>query len=124
MSGTIIYRAAASGGWARGIYWDSVDGSTTLGCICGYGNMDTFHYVYIGTGYTHANAPFQFDIVNKQFYCEESGIFGAGIHFGGSSVSLYPYVYNSGTKLYIRCNNTYWCFGETGITKNGTVVLQ
>ena len=47
-----------------------------------------------------------------------------GIHIGGSDESSYPYIYNSGKVLYIRCGNTYWAFGETGITKNGTIKVQ
>ena len=49
-------------------------------------------------------------------------VFDKGIHLGGADVDSHPYLYSSGKKLYIRCGDTYWCFGEQGITLNGEVI--
>lgn len=45
-----------------------------------------------------------------------------GIHYGGDGAT-YPYIYGYSGKLYIKINNTYWVFGETGMTLNGTVKI-
>lgn len=118
----IFLRTPYTGTWSRGMFWKSHDLTTTLGGIgatgSSSGNLD---YVYIGTGY--ANAPFRFDIADKAMYCAGSGTFVNGIHIGGEAVGTYPYIYASGKVLYIRCGETYWAFGETGMTKNGVTKI-
>lgn len=48
-----------------------------------------------------------------------------GIKFGDGVDDYDPYLYTEGNKvLYIKCGNTTWAFGETGITKDGTVIFK
>lgn len=117
LTGSVSFNAN-SGAWARGLVYKTKDGSSNLATIGALGDTDTLTYVYIGTSYVSANSPFKFYIADKKFNCTGTGTFTNGIHFGGESLTSYPYVYASGKTLYIRINNTYWSFDETGIKKN------